>query len=179
MNNMISVSEYAQLTGKDPGNIRKMLAAGRLEGAKVGNQWVIPSDAKYPDDKRTRSGKYRNWRKKVQLNSNKELMGAVRELVDEFVRIYSGLLREVVIYGSYARGEQTEESDVDIALILEGEPSSEMTDRMIDVTATYELKTDKVLSVIDIAAEKYDYWKNAVPFYRNIEKEGIVLWKAA
>lgn len=178
MKNMVSVSEYAQLTGKDPGNIRRLLAAGRVEGTKVGNQWVIPSDAKYPDDKRTRSGKYKNWRKKVQLNSNKDLMKVVRELIDEFVRIYGDLLREVVLYGSYARGEQTDESDVDIALILEREPTHEMTDMMIDITAVCELKADKVLSVIDIIAGKYDYWKNVVPFYRNIEREGIVLWKA-
>ena len=32
MKEMLSVTEYANLTGRDPGNIRRMLAAGRLEG---------------------------------------------------------------------------------------------------------------------------------------------------
>ena len=104
-------------------------------------------------------------------------MAVVRLVTKEYVDIYGDLLDRVVLYGSYARGEQSEESDVDIALILKDEPLTEMTDRMIDCTASGELRAGKVLSVIDIQKKKYDYWKDAVPFYRNIEKEGIILWK--
>ena len=179
MNKMLSVTEYAKLTGKDPGNIRRMLAAGRLEGTKVGNQWVISSDVEYPDDRRERTGRYRNWRKKAILNADKDLSKVIRTMVSDFVGIYGSCLEKVVLYGSYARGEQTEESDVDIALILNKEPSREMTSRMVDCTASSELKAGKVLSVIDIQKEKYEYWKDAVPFYKNIGKEGIVLWQEA
>ena len=179
MKNMLSVTEYANLTGRDPGNIRRMLAAGRLEGSKVGNQWVIPYGAEYPDDKRTKSGKYRNWRKKTQFNANKELALTMKTLIQELASIYGNLLQEVILYGSYARGEQTDESDVDIALILKSSPSNEMTDRMIECTARNELEFGKVLSVLDIQLEKFSLWKNIVPFYRNIEKEGIVLWQEA
>ena len=179
MERMLSVTEYAGLTGKDPGNIRRMLAAGRLEGSKVGNQWVIPYGAEYPSDKRETTGQYRNWRNRIRLNQNKELMHTIRQMTKDLVCIYDGLLKEVILYGSYARGDNTVESDVDIALILKDEPSKEMTDRMIDRTAAGELESGKVLSVLDIQSYKFEHWKNAVPFYRSIEKEGIILWKEA
>ena len=47
-----TVTEYSKRTGKDPGNIRKMLLQGKLVGEKLGNQWIIPKDAVYPDDHR-------------------------------------------------------------------------------------------------------------------------------
>ncbi len=178
MDNLLSVTEYAQLYHKDPGNIRRHLASGRLRGQKIGNQWVIPKDAPYPNDERQKSGRYRNWRRRIELNSNKELMRAIRAMSKDLQSIYGDSLREIVLYGSYARGTQTDESDVDIALILDGKPTGRMTDKMIDCVAAYELECDKVLSVIDIQSGQYDNWKTSLPFYMNIDREGISLWKA-
>lgn len=59
----ISVTEYAAQTGKDSGNIRKLIAAGRLPAVKIGNQWAIEEGTPYPADKRVKSGKYKDWRK--------------------------------------------------------------------------------------------------------------------
>ena len=179
MENYLSVSEYAKLHGKDVGNIRRLLSSGRLPGQKVGNQWIIAADTAYPVDKRVSTGKYRNWRNRVALNENKELMKTISDMVLQLRSIYGELLSEVVLYGSYARGTQTEESDVDIAVILLNKPSKSVTDAMINCVSTHELECGKVLSVIDISAEKFNYWKDTMPFYKNIRKEGIVLWKAA
>lgn len=176
--NYLSVSEYAKLNGKDTGNIRRLLAAGRMMGQKVGNQWIIPANAKYPEDKRETSGKYRNWRNRVNLNKHKELKKTLSSLVVALQAIYRGSMSAVVLYGSYARGTQTDDSDVDIAVMLWQKPSKEITDRMIDCVVSYELECGKVLSVIDIDCKKYNQWKDTLPFYKNIQKEGIVLWKA-
>ena len=43
---------------------------GRIEGAvKFGRDWAIPVDATKPEDKRVKSGEYRNWRKRTKINS--------------------------------------------------------------------------------------------------------------
>lgn len=62
-NEYLSVTEFAEKVGRDASRIRRMLASGKLQGMKVGNQWVIPADAELPADGRVKSGKYRNWRK--------------------------------------------------------------------------------------------------------------------
>lgn len=59
----LSVSEFAELHGKDVGNIRRLIAAGRIPAVKIGKQWAIPKDALPPEDRRVKSGKYRGWRK--------------------------------------------------------------------------------------------------------------------
>lgn len=62
-NKLLSVSEWSSLHGKDPGNVRRMIQQGRIPAQKIGNQWVIQADVQPPEDKRVKSGKYRNWRK--------------------------------------------------------------------------------------------------------------------
>lgn len=63
MAELLSVSEYAAAMGKDGGNIRKLIAAGRIPAVKVGNQWCIEAGTPYPADNRVKNGKYRDWRK--------------------------------------------------------------------------------------------------------------------
>lgn len=65
-NEFISVSEFAAKFGKDTGNVRRLIQQGRIPAQKIGSQWVIPSDAEPPEDKRVKSGKYKNWRNKGQ-----------------------------------------------------------------------------------------------------------------
>lgn len=64
MDKFLSVSEFCDRYGKDPGNVRRLIQHGRIPAQKIGNQWVIPADATPPEDKRVKSGKYRDWRKK-------------------------------------------------------------------------------------------------------------------
>ena len=56
MSEYLTVSQYAEASGKDPGNIRRMLIKGILQGEKIGNQWLIPKNTVYPEDRRVESG---------------------------------------------------------------------------------------------------------------------------
>lgn len=101
------------------------------------------------------------------------------ELVNGIVKIMANKLVSIVLYGSVARGTNTEESDVDIALIMHGGLDFDTEDRLSDFIVDMNLKYDKVFSVIDIDIEHFQKWIKALPFYQNVEREGIVLWKAA
>ena len=41
------------------------------------------------------------------------------------------------------------------------------------------VRYDKIFSIIDIKEENMKKWLNVLQFYRNVKKEGLVLWKAA
>ena len=62
----ISVTQYATLHNLDSGYVRKLIAAGRINAVKIGNQWAIPADTPAPEDMRVKTGKYRNWRKEKE-----------------------------------------------------------------------------------------------------------------
>lgn len=179
MTNYYTVSEYAEITGKDVGNIRKLLIKGDIQGEKLGRQWVIPKDTVYPKDRRVKSGNYHNWRQKNAFSKNNPvIMHALVEMSSKFRKIYGSAIEMVVLYGSYARGEQTKESDVDIAVFLNSNTNETMHDQMIDVVVDYELELELTLSVVPIEYEQYMQWRKTLPFYKNIDKEGIPLWKA-
>jgi predicted nucleotidyltransferase len=93
-------------------------------------------------------------------------------------KIFDGVLESIILYGSVAKQTQTDESDVDIALIVK-DYTDEMYNSMIDVTVDLELEYGKVLSVLLIDYNNFKEWENVLPFYKNVKKEGVVLWKAA
>ena len=101
------------------------------------------------------------------------------ELVEGILSILESQVIRIVLYGSVARGTNTAESDVDIALLLNGNLSRETEDKLSDLIVDLNLKYDIVLSVIDIDYEMFKKWEKVTPLYKNVNEEGVVLWKAA
>lgn len=103
----------------------------------------------------------------------------ISELIDGLRKILGKNIRQIILYGSAARQEDTEESDVDIAIILEQGFDKGSRKRFIEWAAEMDLKYEKVFSIIDIEKENMDKWGDVLPFYKNIYKEGVILWTAA
>ncbi|MFR3766767.1 MAG: nucleotidyltransferase domain-containing protein [Blautia sp.] len=104
---------------------------------------------------------------------------ALNELVEGILAIFNNQVMRIVLYGSYARGTNTSESDVDVGLLLNGKLNDNTEDKLSDLVVDLNLKYDRVLSVIDIDYAVFKKWEKVTPFYRNMNKEGIILWKAA
>jgi len=180
MKGFYTVSQYAAIFGKDSGNIRRMLSNGKLTGEKVGNQWLIPETAELSEDKRIKSGQYRNWRNKTRIN--KKYPGLLKQLTNMCIdigKVYGDVIEEIILYGSYVRGQEMPESDIDIAVILRLPDTDELHRKMIDIVVDNELDLEITLSVITIEEDNLNEWKSTLPFYKNLLKEGISLWKNA
>ena len=178
MKGFYTVSQYAAILGKDSGNIRRMLSNGKLTGEKVGNQWLIPETAELSEDKRIKSGQYRNWRNKTRIN--KKYPGLLKQLTNMCIdigEIYGDVIEEIILYGSYVRGQEMPESDIDIAVILRLPDTDELHRKMIDIVVDNELDLEITLSVITIEEDNLNEWKSTLPFYKNLLKEGISIWK--
>ena len=103
----------------------------------------------------------------------------LQELVQGMVEIIKSDIVKVILYGSVARGTNDEESDIDIMIIIKNELDSFAEDKLSDFIVDMNLKYDKVFSVIDVNVHKFDKWAAVLPFYQNVDREGIVLWTAA
>ena len=86
-------------------------------------------------------------------------------------------VKEIILYGSVARGTATSESDIDIAVILD-DYTDKMHDEMIDFVVDLELRYNRVISVLLIYNKQFNEWCNITPFFKNIKKDGKVLWKS-
>lgn len=96
----------------------------------------------------------------------------VLKLRSELERLYGKRLKQLVLYGSYARGTQTPDSDIDVAVILDGEvrPGREI-DRMIDTITDLNLEFASLISVVPVSAA--DYSNRHSPLLNNLRREGI------
>lgn len=104
---------------------------------------------------------------------------AFDELVAGLLSIGGEKISAIILYGSVARGTAEPDSDVDIALLLNEEFTKEEWDKMVGFSADMDLEYNTVFSLVHITTEHFQKWLKAMPFYQNIEKEGIILWKAA
>lgn len=102
----------------------------------------------------------------------------ISDLIPQLLRIFTAPnVKEIILYGSVARGTATSESDIDIAVILD-DYTDKMHDEMIDFVVDLELKYNKVISVLLIYNKQFNEWVNIAPFFQNIKKDGKVLWKS-
>ena len=101
------------------------------------------------------------------------------ELVEGILEIMKSSVEQIILYGSVARGTDTEESDVDIAVLVRGVLTSEIQELLSGFVVDMNLKYDKVFSVLDIDYYNFRKWESVTPFYQNMAREGIVLWRAA
>ena len=59
------------------------------------------------------------------------------------------------------------------------EIDEETKDKFINWAAELDIRFNQVFSIVDIPEERMKKWGKILPFYKNIEEEGIVLWRAA
>ncbi len=102
----------------------------------------------------------------------------LNEFVSGMIDVLGDAVEEIVLYGSVAKGTNTEESDIDIALLIKLPLNKELEEQLSDFVVDMNLKYDTVFSVIDIDYRNFKKWESALPFYRNVKQEGIVLWKS-
>ena len=97
--------------------------------------------------------------------------------VDELEKIYGTYLKSVILYGSYARGDFKINSDMDIMILtsLSDSEIKEIEKKVYDIAFEYELMHDVMISVNIKNEEHFNYWLGALPYYDNVNKEGIVL----
>lgn len=106
-----------------------------------------------------------------------------KDMKDELIRGLREIFKEhilmIILYGSVARDEAKDDSDIDIAIILSDEMDESLQEKFIHWSADMDLRYDRVFSIVDIQEEKIRQWGEILPFYQNVQREGIVLWKAA
>jgi len=104
-------------------------------------------------------------------------------VLDKFVNGVSGILgdrvKKILLYGSYARGEYNSESDIDIMILTDLNDNEIIEYRTIVSDFAYDLEWDSnfqiMLSPLIKNIDRFNYWVDAMPFYMNVQKEGVVL----
>lgn len=103
-----------------------------------------------------------------------------REIILQFskeIKKILGIQLKKILYGSYARGDFREDSDVDIMVLttLTDEEIEQIENEIYDVAFEYQMQYGIDFSVVIKNEDQFNYWLGALPFYDNINREGVFL----
>lgn len=105
-----------------------------------------------------------------------------QEILDIYTQgildIYGTHLKSVILYGSYARGDNREDSDVDIMILVDltEEAVQKSREQVSIYTFDFNMQYDTEIMPIVKEADHFRYWSKVSPFYKNIEEEGVALY---
>jgi predicted nucleotidyltransferase len=104
----------------------------------------------------------------------KEIEPILEEVKVSLQKIYGDKLKGVILYGSYARGDATAGSDIDLILLLdEIENTALEMEKYFDAIWKLDLKYDTVISILPIREEEFR--TRRPPVLLNAKKEGLVI----
>jgi len=105
----------------------------------------------------------------------------LKEFTKEIVNIYGNHLKAVILYGSYARGDYNENSDIDIMILVELSELEikEYRHELSELTYEFNMQYDLDIKPIAKSMEIFMKWLDVYPFYKNVNEEGVALYRAA
>ena len=97
----------------------------------------------------------------------------LEEVKKSLIGIYGNRLKGIILYGSYARGDFTDGSDIDIIILLDDvkEPLISESENYSHAIWEINLKYDIVVTVLPFSEEAYK--TRRLPVILNAKREGI------
>ena len=107
--------------------------------------------------------------------SEMQLNSIIRQLCSGLKPLFPHGSMEAILFGSYARGEAEDDSDIDVMILVDSsrQEISKKTWEIGDVAADILLNSGIMVSPI---VENRDYFQQNIeylPLYRNIVREGV------
>lgn len=102
---------------------------------------------------------------------------SIYQFSNQMKKIFGLYLSKVIVYGSYARGNYQDNSDVDIMVLVNlPEPEiKKLENNVYDIAYEIEMDTGIDISPIIKNETQYEYWVDVLPFYKNVQEEGVVI----
>jgi len=105
---------------------------------------------------------------------NKRVKQLVNNIKEYLIKMYGEKIKQVILYGSYVRGESTKDSDVDILVLVdESLNPSEVRKVLSDLLFDILLEEGELVSVIVV--HEYFFENYNSPFMLNVRKEGVTV----
>ena len=97
-------------------------------------------------------------------------------------RIYNEMktdIAEIILYGSCARGDYSEDSDIDIALITRCSrlEAKKYGDLLADISTEMAMKYFAVVNFVCLPYDEFLQKKGWYPYFTNIDMEGVLLYE--
>ncbi|MCM1268107.1 MAG: nucleotidyltransferase domain-containing protein [Bacteroidales bacterium] len=105
----------------------------------------------------------------------------IKKSIDQFSqqmeKLFGSHLLKVIVYGSYARGNYQDDSDVDVMVLvnLSETEIKKFENDVYDIAFEIEMGMGIDISPIIKSKAQYEYWVDVLPFYQNVLEEGVAV----
>ena len=105
------------------------------------------------------------------------ILDIMQEFAKSVRKMLGNSLDSVIVYGSYARGDYSELSDIDVMLLvsLGEEGIKKISDQISDLAFDFMMKYGVDISPVITNTDHFNYWVDNLPYYRNVRDEGVRL----
>lgn len=108
------------------------------------------------------------------MGPNALVRRVLREFRERLGTLYGPRLRNVVLFGSYAREDAEEGSDIDLLVVLDDFDDAEAEHaRVSPIAAQVSLEHDVLISCMVYRESEYHRWNT--PLLLNVRKEGVLV----
>jgi predicted nucleotidyltransferase len=116
--------------------------------------------------------------KKIDSIKNERLLELLNEVNNSLKAIYCEKLKNIILFGSYARETHDSQSDIDLMVLIDDEEINlrDYRKRMIELITDISLKYDVLLSIVDKNYKDFEKYIKYVPFYKNVYNEGVKVY---
>lgn len=107
--------------------------------------------------------------------TNRETMTILRKVYERSRELFGKNLVKCYLYGSYARGDYDDESDVDILLIVDcsDDDIRAYNKPLAKIDSYVSLEHNVTVSITAKPLKQFNCYAEVSPFYRNVINEGI------
>lgn len=100
-------------------------------------------------------------------------------VIESLVSALPNLVERIIMYGSYAREDYTDESDIDILVLLNcnKEDVKKYRSQVSRIASRIGLENDVEVSLLLRDSKTFEQGASYMPFYQNILTEGVSLYE--
>lgn len=105
----------------------------------------------------------------------------IRQYVSAIRDIYGEHIEQIILYGSYARGDFRKDSDIDIMVLVDLQETQieAYSDKLSELGFEYNVNHNIWFMPVVKNVQQFSKWCAVYPFYSNVVKEGIILYETA
>lgn len=165
----LTIPELARYLKLSRMMVYKLAQKGELPGRKIGRLWRFPKDA---IDRWMGAG--------ASATNTLTITPAVNTVLIDYVKqlrkVFKSRLQYVVLFGSYARGDARDTSDIDTIVVLDKFTSRDKI-KVWDIAYAVTYGEDRLQLLSSIVMGTPEYREGKTPLLMNIRNEGKVLYE--
>lgn len=107
----------------------------------------------------------------LNMTKNEDILSRIKEIV-----VNTEPSSSLILFGSYARGENTKSSDIDLLILIDKEKITYADEKRIKYPLyDLEFETGMIISPVVFSRKDWETRHSITPFYHNVKREGKLL----